>query len=82
MAKRADEIAQRRYDSNVKTFMIGKISTLNLNDSQENKDDARQEYISAMFYYWFYYYQLRSLTLWDFENDCDINADFDKIINN
>lgn len=82
LAKRADEIAQRRYDSNVKTFMIGKISTLDLNDSQENKDDARQEYISAMFYYWFYYYQLRSLTLWDFENDCDINADFDKIINN
>lgn len=82
LAKRADEIAQRRYDTNVKTFMIGKISTLDLNNSQENKDDARQEYINAMFYYWFYYYQLRSLTLWDFERDCYINADFDKIINN
>lgn len=82
LAKRADEIAQRRYDSNVKTFKIGKISTLDLNDSQENKDNARQEYISAMFYYWFYYYQLRNLTLWDFENDCYIDADFKKIINN
>ena len=43
LAKRADEIAQRRYDSNVKTFKIGKISTLDLNDSQENKDNARQD---------------------------------------
>lgn len=82
IAKRTDEIAQRRYDTNVQTFMIGKISTLDLNDSQENKDSARQEHINAIFYYWYYYYQLRSLTLWDFEKNCSIDADFEKIVRN
>lgn len=82
IAKRTDEIAQRRYDTNVHTFMIGKISTLDLNDSQENKDSARQEHINAIFYYWYYYYQLRSLTLWDFEKNCSIDADFEKIVRN
>lgn len=80
LAQRADEIAQRRYNTNVQTFMIGKISTLDLNDSQENKDAARQEHINALFYYWYYYYQLRSITLWDFANDCSINADFERLV--
>ena len=76
LAQRADEIAQRRYNTNVQTFMVGKISTLDLNDSQENKDAARQEYINALFYYWYYYYQIRSITLWDFAGNYSINADF------
>lgn len=82
LAQRADEIAQRRYNTNVQTFMIGKISTLDLNDSQENKDSARAEYINALFYYWYYYYQLRSITLWDFAGDFSINADFENIVKN
>lgn len=80
LAQRADEIAQRRYNTNVQTFMVGKISTLDLNDSQENKDAARQEYINALFYYWYYYYQIRSITLWDFAGNYSINADFEKIV--
>ena len=82
LAQRADEIAQQRYNTNVQTFMVGKISTLDLNDSQENKDLARQEYINALFYYWYYYYQIRSITLWDFANNNSISADFEKIVNN
>lgn len=82
LARRADEIAQRRYDTNVKTFMIGKISTLDLNDSQENKDSARTAHINALFYYWYYYYQLRSITLWDFAHNTSIDADIEKIVRN
>ncbi|MCI1779961.1 MAG: TolC family protein, partial [Bacteroidales bacterium] len=58
------------------------ISTLDLNDSQSSKDEARQKYINELFYYWYYYYQVRSLTLWDFEHDTNIDADFDKIVKN
>jgi outer membrane protein TolC len=82
IAKESDKIAERRYDTNVKTFMVGKISTLDLNDSQSSKDEARQKYINELFYYWYYYYQVRSLTLWDFEHDTNIDADFDKIVKN
>ena len=80
LADRADDIAQKRYKTNVETFMIGKISTLDLNDSQLRKDEARQKHISEMFSYWYYYYQVRSITLWDYVNNTGIDADFDKLI--
>lgn len=75
IAAKADEVAQRRYDTNVKTFMIGKISVLDLNDSQVKKDEARREYIERLFEYWYYYYQLRSLTLYDYQKGEDIVAE-------
>ena len=80
IADEADVIAQKRYKTNVETFMIGKISTLDLNDSQSRKDEARQRHITQLFYYWYYYYQLRSLTLWDFSNNTNIDADFERIV--
>ena len=82
IADEADAIAQQRYKTNVETFMIGRISTLDLNDAQVSKDEARQKHISELFYYWYYYYQLRSLTLWDFEKNTNIDADFEAIIKN
>lgn len=82
LAVRNDLIAQRRYNTNVETFLIGKISTLDLNDSQAKKDEARQKHINQLFYYWYYYYQLRSLTLWDFHAHRGIDADFEAIIKN
>src|SRR5574344_2125813 len=80
IATEADSIAQRRYKTSIETFMIGKINTLDLNDAQVNKDEARQKDITQLFYYWYYYYQLRSLTLWDFAQNKGIDADFDDII--
>ena len=80
LANKADEIAQKRYSTNVETFMIGKISTLDLNDSQLRKDEARQKHISELFSYWYYYYQIRSLTLWDFINNKGIEADFEALV--
>ncbi len=79
-ARRADEIAGKRYDTNVETFLIGKISTLDLNDSRVKKDEARREYVNELYLFWLYYYQIRSLTLWDWMNDSPISADFDKIV--
>ncbi|MCM1075825.1 MAG: TolC family protein [Bacteroides sp.] len=82
IALRADTIAQRRYDTNVETFMIGKISTLDLNDSQVSKDESRQDYINQLYLYWNYYYQLRSIALWDFTTNTGIDADIDAIVRN
>lgn len=79
-ARRADEIAQKRYATNVETFLIGKISTLDLNDSRVKKDEARREYVNELYLFWNYYYQIRSLTLWDYEANTGIEADFDAIV--
>ena len=80
-ASLADTIARKRYRTNVETFLTGKISTLDLNDSQTRKDRARQKYLNEMFWWWYYYYQIRSITLWDYINEAPIMADFDKTLN-
>lgn len=79
-ARRADEIAAKRYATNVETYLIGKISTLDLNDSRVKKDEARREYVNELYAFWNYYYQIRSLTLWDYQNDTPIDADFAEVI--
>ena len=80
IAQEADAIAEKRYRTSVETFMIGKISTLDLNDAQQSKDEARQKHISELYYYWNYFYQIRSLTLWDFERNEELEADFEEIV--
>ncbi|MDE6377612.1 MAG: TolC family protein [Duncaniella sp.] len=80
IALQADTIAECRYRTNVETFMIGRISTLDLNDSQVSKDQARQAFIDQLYRYWDYYYQLRGLTLWDYSTGTDIEADVKRII--
>ncbi len=80
IACEADTIARKRYHTNIETFKIGTISTLELSDAQTSKDAARQNRIAQLYNYWRYYYQIRSIALWDFEKGCDISADIEKII--
>ena len=80
IALEADTIARRRYHTNVETFKIGSLSTLELSDAQTAKDQARQNRIVQLYNYWRYYYQIRSVALWDFEKGCDLQEDFEKLI--
>ena len=80
IAVEADTIARRRYHTNVETFKIGSISTLELSAAQTAKDEARQNRIAQLHNYWLYYYQLRSIALWDFERGCDLSADIEKLV--
>lgn len=82
IATRSNEIAAKRYDTNVQTFLIGRISTLDLNDSQAKKDESSRQLVSELYKFWSYWYQLRSLTLYDYERGCDINADIERLIKN
>lgn len=79
IAVRANEIARQRYNTNFETFMIGKISTLDLNDSQTKKDESKRQYINELYKFWNYWYRIRSLTLYDYEHLGDINADIDRL---
>ena len=80
IACEADTIARKRYNTNVETFKIGNISTLDLSDATTAKDQARRDRIIELHSYWSYYYQLRSIALWDFEKGCDITADIEKLV--
>lgn len=80
IAGEADEIAQKRYNTSVESFMIGKINTLDLNDAQVSKDNARAKYVSEMHLYWYYLYQIRSLALYDFVKNENLDAEFDRLV--
>lgn len=73
LAYSACDIAQRRYDSMVETFLTGRISTLDLTDAQQAKDRARAKLLDELRLWWSYYYQLRSLTLHDPATDIPLD---------
>jgi len=80
IASEVDVLAEKRYQTSVETYLIGKISILDLNDAQNSKDAARQKHINELYLYWYYYYNIRSLTLYDFQNNRNLDADFEEII--
>lgn len=62
IAVESDSLATARYEMAVKTFMVGEISILDLNDARDSKDAARETMISELFYFWHYFYNIRSVT--------------------
>ena len=69
IALRAYEIAQQQLNITQKRYRIGKILITDLNIAINAEAAARQAYISSLRNFWLAYYDLRRLTLYDFENE-------------
>ena len=80
ISEEADRIAQQRYKTSVETFIIGRISTLDLDDARKSKDEVRQNHISALLAYWNYFYQMRYFALYDFVKESPLDAEFETLI--
>ncbi len=80
IASKADTIANLRYEVTKQRFLIGKIDVLDLNVALEEKDVARRGFVQALRNYWGYYYDLRGLTLYDWQNDIKLKEDFDELL--
>ncbi|MFH0757191.1 MAG: TolC family protein [Bacteroidota bacterium] len=80
IASKADTIANLRYEVSKQRFLIGKIDVLDLNVALEEKDVARRGYVQAMRNYWSYYFDLRGLTLYDWQQDIKLEEDFDELL--
>lgn len=65
-AKKAQEIAVRRYDITKKRFILGKITITDLNLALQEKDKSVLQYLNSLESFWIDYYTLRKLTLYDF----------------
>lgn len=63
------EVAQKRHDITRQRYLIGKIGITELNIALNEQEAARRAYVSALQNFWLAYYELRRLTLYDFEND-------------
>ena len=72
LARVSDDIAVQRYDVAKNRYLIGSITITDLFIAQNQKDSSRRGYISSLRDYWTGYYNLRRLTLYDFEQDAPI----------
>ena len=77
---KADTVAQSSYNVSKNRFYIGKISVTDLNITIKEKDNAKRNYIFALRKYWSYYYNIRQLTLFDFENNLELTENFDQLL--
>jgi outer membrane protein len=66
-AEQADKVAENGYLIALKKFQNGEISITDLNISLQEREAAKNDYISSLEAYWVAYYNLRILTLYDFE---------------
>lgn len=82
LSARADSIAKERYDNTRERFLDGTIGVTELNNAQSEKDQASTRLISDLGNFWLYYFNIRKLSLYDFIEDKDISAEFDKMIDN
>ncbi|QZT35859.1 TolC family protein [Halosquirtibacter xylanolyticus] len=64
----ANKIAQKQYEISRQRYMVANISITDLNLSLKGKDSASSSYLRALREFWTSYYQLRMLTMYDFEN--------------
>lgn len=80
IAMKTDLTARKRYDVTRKLYLLGKSSVLDLNASTTEKDRASRSFLSSLSTFWNLYYILRSMTLYDFEQNCEIQEKLEELI--
>jgi outer membrane protein len=63
----SDKIAEKRYRIAKNLYLTGKLDVTNLTIAMREKDGAKREYIQTLTDFWVTYYEVRKLTLYDFQ---------------
>ena len=79
---KADTISEMGYEVTQQRFLIGKLDVTKLNLARNDRELARRAYINSLRTYWNYFYNIRRLTLYDFEKEKSLSENFDQIVNN
>lgn len=69
----ADSIAGEKYQIARDQYVLGYLSITDLSIAFQEKDQAKRDFINALRDFWGAYYQLRYLSLYDFENNKKIS---------
>ena len=72
LGKRAYEVSQKREQMTRNRYFIGKIGVTDLNIAISEKEAARRSYMNALREFWLAYYDLRRITLYDFERQVSL----------
>lgn len=74
VSKRANEVAEKRFEVTKQRYLLGKILITDLQIAQQEKDRALISFIAAYRSFWQSYYEIRSTTHFDFEKNVVINS--------
>jgi outer membrane protein len=75
LTARAAEIALEKYQIASERYVLGNLSITDLSIAFQENDRAKRDYIAALRNFWGAYYQLRYLSLYDFERNEKIRYD-------
>ncbi len=67
ISAKADTIAQLGYEVTKQRFLIDKVDVIKLNSARNSVDAAKRSYIQSMQTYWINYFNMRRITLFDFQ---------------
>ena len=81
-ASEALDLADMAYAQTQQRFIIGKADINSITLSQNRRQEASKNYISALQNYWLSHYKIRRLTLHDFETGRSLADEFDLKIQN
>ncbi len=71
----ADSIASEKYEIARQRYVLGNLSITDLSIAFAEKDQAKRDYVLALRDFWGAYYELRYLSLYDFEKNKKISYD-------
>jgi len=69
VSKRANEVADKRFEVTKQRYLLGKILITDLQIAQQEKDRALISYINSYRMFWQSYYDIRESTHYDFESN-------------
>jgi outer membrane protein TolC len=73
LTAQADSIAGEKYKIAKERYVLGNLSITDLSIAFQENDQAKRDYVAALRDFWGAYYQLRFLSLFDFEKNEKIN---------
>lgn len=71
-AKKANAISEKTYHVVEDRFLLGKVDLETLYAARNERDDALSSYYNRIRNFWYYYYYMRSITLYDFQNQVSL----------
>lgn len=75
LTAQADSIASEKYQIAQDRYVLGNLSITDLSIAFQEKDQAKRDHINALQDYWKTHYELRYLTLYDFEKNKKISPE-------
>lgn len=80
-ALRARDISSERYEMTRRRFEAGTVTVTDLNTALQEAEDAKSKYVAQLQTYWVDYYTLRRITLYDWQTQTQLTADYTKLLN-